>query len=90
VLRARYRLVVRGMVQGVWYRDSCRSEARRLGVNGWVRNRGDGAVEVVVEGDAEAADRLVQWCRHGPRSAVVTAVDVVEEPPQGETGFRVR
>ena len=85
----RYRLIVRGLVQGVWYRDSCRSEAERLGVQGWVANRGDGGVEVVVEGDRDGADRLVAWCRRGPRHAVVTEVDVTEESPIGEHGFRV-
>lgn len=87
--RVRYRLIVRGAVQGVWYRVSCRSEADHLGVHGWVRNRADGTVEVVVEGEPDPADHLVEWCRRGPHRALVTAVDVTEEPPVGEVGFRI-
>jgi acylphosphatase len=86
----RYRVVVSGRVQGVWYRDSCRREARALGLAGWVRNRRDGTVEAAVEGPASAVDRLVAWMGQGSPRAVVTDVDLAEEPPTGETGFHVR
>ena len=62
----RARAVVHGRVQGVFYRDSCRTEARRLGVRGWVRNRDDGTVEVVAEGPRDRVDQFLSWCRQGP------------------------
>ncbi len=85
----RVRAVVRGRVQGVFYRDSCRTEARRLGVRGWVRNRDDGAVEVVAEGPRERVDQLLTWCRHGPPRAQVTDVAVTDEVPRAERSFRI-
>ena len=86
----RRRLQVTGRVQGVWFRESCREVADRLGVTGSVRNRADGTVEVVVEGPAQEVEALVAWCRHGPPAAEVTGVEVAEERPEGLTGFRVR
>ena len=86
----RCRVVVSGRVQGVWYRESCRREATAAGVSGWVRNNYDGTVEAVLEGESVAVDRVVAWMRVGPRSAVVTRVDVRAEPPEGERGFVVR
>lgn len=85
----RRRLVVRGAVQGVGYRWACAEEAHRLGVRGWVRNRPDRTVEIAVEGDAVAVDRLVAWARHGPAHARVTGVEVRDEAPEGLTGFSV-
>jgi acylphosphatase len=86
----RRRVVVRGNVQGVFFRDSCRREARSRGVAGWVTNRPDGAVEAVFEGEPEAVDALVDWCRHGPRGADVESVDETREDPEGVSGFDVR
>lgn len=86
----RRRVVVRGHVQGVFFRDTCRREAAARGVAGWVRNRADRAVEAVFEGEDAAVEALVAWCRRGPDSARVEGVEVVEEPPAGERGFRVR
>ncbi|HUP68953.1 MAG TPA: acylphosphatase [Acidimicrobiales bacterium] len=86
----RRRVVVDGRVQGVFYRDTCRTVARQAGVSGWASNRADGAVEVVLEGDPEAVDRLVTWCRSGPSQAVVTSVKVTDEEPEGISGFSVR
>lgn len=70
------RLEIRGVVQGVGYRWSMVEQARRLGICGWVRNRRDGSVEALVTGPVEAVDRIVEWARHGPPSAVVSAVAV--------------
>lgn len=81
---------VSGRVQGVWFRESCREQATALGVSGWVRNLSDGRVEGVFEGPPSAVDRVVDWCRTGPPRADVTGVEVVEEPPVGESGFHVR
>lgn len=85
----RCRMTVSGIVQGVFYRDSCRSAAVGLGVRGWVRNCADGSVEVVAEGPRDAVGRLVEWCREGPPRAIVTNVVIVDEQPAGESGFRV-
>jgi acylphosphatase len=83
-------VVVSGHVQGVWFRESCRREAVARDVAGWVGNRADGTVEAVFEGDEPAVAEVVAWCRIGPPRAVVTAVEVTPEPPEGLVGFRVR
>ena len=75
----RVRLIVQGRVQGVWFRDSTRREALSLGVFGWVRNRRDGAVEVLAEGPEENVKKLVAWCRQGPPAAKVTRVHETSE-----------
>ncbi|MEW2414475.1 acylphosphatase [Streptomyces sp. NPDC046866] len=77
----RRRVVVSGRVQGVFFRDSCRSAALDRGVAGWVRNLPGGEVEAVFEGDEDAVARMVQWMRTGPPTAEVRAVEVYEEPP---------
>jgi acylphosphatase len=82
--------VVSGRVQGVFFRDSVRRRAEAVGVAGWVRNTGDGTVEAVFEGDPQAVDELVEFCRRGPSRAEVAAVEVVEEEPEGLSGFEVR
>ena len=86
----RYRIIVSGRVQGVFYRASCRHMAQQHGVSGWVRNLPDGTVEAVFEGAADNVDRLVNWSRRGPRAAEVTDVQVLPEPPEGLSGFQVR
>ena len=88
--RIRRRVVVHGRVQGVFFRGSTQDEARRAGIDGWVRNLPDGAVEAVFEGEAAGVEQLVEYCRRGPSWARVTRVDVIEEAPEGERGFRVR
>lgn len=70
------RLSIRGRVQGVWYRESMRIEAERLGVAGWVCNRLDGTVEAVVQGRSEAVEAIIRWARRGPRDARVDGVEV--------------
>jgi acylphosphatase len=86
----RRRVVVHGYVQGVFFRDSVRRLAQQWGANGWVANRLDGSVEAVFEGDADAVERLVEFCRRGPRGAQVDSVDATEEKPEGLRGFAVR
>jgi acylphosphatase len=81
---------VRGHVQGVFFRDSVRRLAERDGVSGWAANRWDGAVEAVFEGSPEAVERLVEFCRRGPRGARVDDVEVTGEDPKGLHGFSVR
>ncbi len=86
----RRRVIVRGLVQGVFFRDSTRRVAQRYDVTGWVSNRADGAVEAVFEGNADAVERLVAFSREGPRGAQVESVEVTEEQPEGLSGFAVR
>lgn len=86
----RRRVVARGRVQGVFFRDSCRRQARRLQVRGWVRNAADASVEAVFEGEPDAVEQMVAWARHGPDRARVDGLEVREEEPQGESGFTVR
>lgn len=80
-------VVVHGAVQGVFFRDSCRREAERLGVAGWIRNEPDGTVAGHFEGSADAVDELVRWCHDGPPRARVQRVDVVESEPRDADGF---
>jgi acylphosphatase len=82
-------LVVHGRVQGVFYRESMRQEASRLGVDGWVRNRRDGTVEAVVEGSREAVEAIVGWAHRGPEDAQVTRVEARDDPG-GHAGFEKR
>ncbi|WP_029291523.1 acylphosphatase [Cellulomonas sp. HZM] len=84
------RVVVRGEVQGVGFRYAARREAARLGVSGWVRNRDDGAVEAVLEGDDEAVRSLVGWFRTGPAGAAVTSLEDTAAQPSGVEGFDIR
>jgi acylphosphatase len=81
---------VRGRVQGVFFRDSAQRRAEAAGVAGWIANRPDGAVEAVFEGEADAVEELVEFCRRGPSRAEVASVDVEEQQPEGFTGFEVR
>lgn len=76
------RLTIRGRVQGVGYREAMREEALRHGVAGWVRNRTDGSVEALVQGDAARVAALVDWARRGPPAASVVQVEV--EPAMQE------
>lgn len=71
-------LRISGRVQGVGFRYSMSAEAERLGVTGWVRNRRDGSVEAVVDGDLDALEAILAWARSGPRGARVTDVQVTE------------
>jgi acylphosphatase len=68
----RVSVIIKGRVQGVYFRYETRQQALALGVKGWVKNRPDGAVEGVFEGDRECVKKLVEWCRQGPPDAEVT------------------
>jgi acylphosphatase len=82
--------VISGRVQGVGFRWFAESAAAREGLHGWVRNRPDGRVEALAEGDVEALERFERALRHGPPAARVDDVDVDEAPPTGrDTGFSV-
>jgi acylphosphatase len=86
----RRRVVVHGLVQGVFFRDSVRRRAATAGMSGWVRNMPDGAVEAVFEGDPDGVSQLVAYCHEGPRGARVDAVEVTDEVPEGIGGFTIR
>lgn len=81
--------MVHGRVQGVFFRDTTRRMAQSRGVAGWVANRPDGAVEAVFEGEPDAVESMLRFCREGPPRAEVERVEVVEEEPSGEPGFRI-
>jgi acylphosphatase len=85
----RVKVLVSGMVQGVFFRAECASRARQLGLGGYARNLADGRVEAVFEGDPDAVDRMVAWCREGTALSRVEKVEIREEPPMGEREFRI-
>jgi acylphosphatase len=80
----RVQLIIKGRVQGVWFRESTRREALALGVFGWVRNRSDRTVEVVIEGPEAQVKELVAWCKEGPPVARVDGVRETWEEWKGE------
>jgi acylphosphatase len=86
----RRRVVVHGLVQGVFFRDTVRRHAHSSGVAGWVRNNPDGTVEAVFEGEPEAVERLVSFMHEGPSGAIVARVAVVDEEDEGLSGFDIR
>jgi len=86
----RRRVIVHGRVQGVGFRYTIARAAASRGLGGWVRNRPDGTVEAVFEGEREAVDALVRMCEEGPRGAAVERAEIVEEEPEGLARFDVR
>ena len=88
----RRRLIVSGKVQGVYFRDGVRSrrqvELRNL--VGWARNLADGRVEVVLEGEDDMVEEVIEWCGVGPPRAVVTGIEIFDEEIRGESGFEIR
>jgi len=82
--RVRARVIIEGRVQGVFFRHHTQEMAFRLEVKGWVKNRRDGGVEAIFEGDQERVDQIIQWCRRGPSEARVKNVSVTWENYTGE------
>jgi len=82
--KVRAHVFVDGRVQGVFFRQNTLIQARRLGVKGWVRNLADGRVEAVFEGDEPAVNKVVAYCRYGPKNAEVQKVEVSNESYSGE------
>jgi acylphosphatase len=85
----RRRVIVHGLVQGVFFRDTVRGQASTRRVSGWARNRPDGSVEMVFEGEADAVEALVELCRTGPRGARVDRIEIDDEEPEGLSGFSI-
>jgi acylphosphatase len=82
------RLIIQGRVQGVSYRYWTVTEATARGLDGWVRNRRDGNVEVFVTGPAATVDEMIEACRQGPRASRVTDIEIHNETTRAERGFR--
>jgi acylphosphatase len=90
-MEVRAHVWISGRVQGVFFRYATQQEAQKHGVAGWVKNLPDGRVEAVFEGEKEAVEALLQWCRRGPPSAAVSEVAVEWEPHRGEfASFEIR
>jgi acylphosphatase len=87
---ATVRFVARGLVQGVFYRDTAMKTARRLGVRGWIRNCPDGSVEGVASGDPQMVQLFLDWARRGPPAARVDELITTDEPTPVRTLFEVR
>ena len=85
----RVRVVVSGRVQGVWFRGWTEDQARRRGLDGWVRNRRDGTVEALFQGEDREVDEMVDLCRQGPPFAQVHEVEVLDESEPAAPGFKV-
>lgn len=81
---------VSGLVQGVGYRYSTVLQAKQFGLKGWVKNLADGRVEAVFEGDQDAVEAVLKWCRKGPAGSQVQEVKVEDETWVGETKFEIR
>lgn len=89
--KVRAHVLIKGRVQGVFFRAETRSQAYSLGLTGWVRNRWDGSVEAVLEGEDQKVQKMIAWCYKGPPAAVVEDVEVKWEEYKGEfTNFSVR
>lgn len=86
----RRRVLISGLVQGVWFRQSTAEVARRAGVAGWVRNLPDGRVEADFEGEQASVEAVIAWCHRGPSGARVDAVEIRHEELAGATSFTVR
>ncbi len=82
--KARVHAIIHGRVQGVFFRASTQEKAIELGLTGWVRNRADGKVELLAEGEKEKLEKLIEWCRIGPKHAQVTDVETRWEPYTGQ------
>lgn len=81
---------IHGHVQGVFFRQSTRQQARQLGLTGYARNNPDGTVTIEAEGPSGALDQLAQWCQHGPAGARVERVEAAAGPVAGYREFEVR
>ncbi len=80
----RAHIIIRGLVQGVWFRASTKEMALQIGVGGWVRNLPDGGVEALFEGEKKKVEEIIGWCHQGPSGARVSKVEIAWEPYKGE------
>jgi acylphosphatase len=89
-MRVTRRVRIHGRVQGVFYRGWSVDTARALGLDGWVRNRRDGSVEMLLAGSEEAVDAMIARCREGPPAARVERIEVAESDEPAPAGFAAR
>jgi acylphosphatase len=82
-------LIIKGRVQGVFYRATARKVAEEIGVTGWVKNTAEGNVEIVATGSKDQLQKFVQWCRVGPAKAIVTDVVVNDKEEANFKGFEI-
>jgi acylphosphatase len=82
-------LIIKGKVQGVFFRASARDQARNIGVTGWVKNTAEGNVEAVVSGEENKVRSFIEWCRKGPDEAVVTNVDIIKSTEEEFKDFKI-
>jgi acylphosphatase len=88
--KTRAHVIISGVVQGVFFRVETQRAAHRIGVSGWVRNKRDGTVEALIEGERLKVEKMLDWCRQGPARAVVNDIDVRWDSYTGElAGFRI-
>ena len=83
-MKIRVHIFVSGKVQGVFFRSGTKDRAQELDITGWVRNLDDGRVEAVLEGEREAVEKMIGWCRRGPPYAYVENMEVMPEDYRGE------
>lgn len=83
-MKVRVRVIISGVVQGVFFRSNIRSNANLLGIHGWVKNTRNEKVEIVFEGDKELVDKMVEYCHKGPPGAMIDKVDVFQEKYRGD------
>ena len=82
-------LLIKGKVQGVFYRASAKETANELGIKGWIKNLPGGDVEIMATGHEEELNSFISWCRRGPKNAVVTGVIVNDAPESFLDEFRI-
>jgi acylphosphatase len=82
-------LLVKGKVQGVFYRASAKEIAEELGVTGWIKNTEEGDVEITAKGSDAQLQKFIEWCKIGPRRAIVTGVETSELEEASFKGFEV-
>lgn len=82
-------LLIKGKVQGVFYRATAKDVARKMGLSGWVKNTPEGHVEAMASGEEEKLAAFVAWCRKGPEKAIITSVDITPDPRELDGVFRV-
>lgn len=88
--KKRVHVIIEGRVQGVFFRAYTRDEAVKLGLAGWVRNRPDGSVEALIEGESSTVEKMLRWFHRGSPHSLVEKVKVSEEPPVGDgTNFEI-
>jgi len=82
-------LLIQGKVQGVFYRTSAKQMADAMGITGWVKNTGEGHVEILAKGDEQIIEEYIKWCKQGPQKAVVTNLAVTKKDDEPLSGFAI-